>query len=131
MKKLIPLFILATFMAWGCKSSKETTKTQQEAQPYNKISIPPSFAQVADGLSSEQLRQIYFYAQQKAQLVCELEYQSINTNKFNKEDQKEKVIKLERQIQELQVEIDEFIEGPEMEKAFIKAYDIEYEKCKY
>lgn len=129
--KRYKFFILVSivFLLSGCKSSEETV-TQQTNEI---ITLPPEFLKASKGLSSEEVRQIFRYGQQMGELVCDKVYNEIS-HSHNAEDQKQKVLILDRQIDSLQYVIDNFLYDISRQKAFDsyhEALKLELANCRW
>ncbi len=128
MKKLI--LILFVFAIAGCKSTEITTQETTRTQPQN-LTVPVSVLQKGQGLTGEELRTIYAYALDMSTILCQRFGYEV-TLAVNAEANKEKIAELDPKIEELQMEIDRYLDT---DKRRIEAYQesmrTEMVNCKY
>lgn len=130
-KFFITMVAVSILLAYSCKSGDEVSKTSQNNNTVSQQGLPPEFLKESQGLSSQEVQEIYAYAGTKADLMCQKTEVEINTHKHNAEKQKEKNNQLERDIYELQQEIDAYLINNKRKKAYQEAYNIEISKCKW
>lgn len=121
--------ILIVLLVAGCKV---TQQTQTEIQPLpQNITLPPSFLQKGQGLTSEELRLIYSYALEMSSLICERMGLEVSLQ-ANVENNKEKIAALDPIIDQFQVEVDEYLSTDQRKvNAYREAIRTEMNKCQW
>lgn len=122
---------VSILFAYSCKSGDEAGKSSQNYNKASQQGLPQEFLNESQGLSTQEVQEIYAYASTKADLMCQKTEVEINTHKHNAEKQKEKNNQLEKNLYNLQQEINAYLSNNKRKKAYQEAYKIEISKCKW